>query len=75
MTLVLLKWNGQMLMKWLSEQFWICCSCIYVLISEMTDAEITANVARYSMSVVNETTHLRHSFIHAEIWVNAHQIM
>ncbi len=22
MMLVLLKWNGQMLMKWLSEQFW-----------------------------------------------------
>ncbi len=28
----LLKLNGQMLMRWLSEQFWRCCSCIYVLI-------------------------------------------
>ncbi len=32
MTLVLLKWNGKMLVKWLSGQFWRCCSCIYVLI-------------------------------------------
>ncbi len=39
-TLVLLKWNGKMLVKWLSEQFWRYCSCIYVLI-ETADAEIT----------------------------------
>ncbi len=32
MTLVLLQWNGKMLMKWLSEQFWSYCSYIYVLI-------------------------------------------
>ncbi len=32
MRIVLLKWNGEMLMQWLSEQFWGCCSCIYVLI-------------------------------------------
>ncbi len=39
MTLVLLKWNGKMLVKWLSDQFWRYCSCIYVLI-ETADAEI-----------------------------------
>ncbi len=36
MTLVLLKWNGEMLMKWLSEQFWRFCSCVYVLIAKFT---------------------------------------
>ncbi len=25
---VLLKWNGETLMKWLSEQFWGCCLCL-----------------------------------------------
>ncbi len=29
---LLLKWNGETLMKWLSEQFWRCCLCVYVLI-------------------------------------------
>ncbi len=43
MTLVLLKWNGKMLVKWLSDQFWRYCLCIYVLI-ETADAEITASV-------------------------------
>ncbi len=52
MTLVLLKWNGKMLVKWLSDQFWRYCSCIYVLI-ETADAEIIAsdflrlNIYRY----------------------------
>ncbi len=32
MTLVLLKSKGKMLTKWLSEQFWRCCSSIYVLL-------------------------------------------
>ncbi len=32
MRIVLLKWNSETLMKWLSEQFWRCCSCVYVLI-------------------------------------------
>ncbi len=27
--LVLLKSNGKMLMKWLSERFWRCCSCMF----------------------------------------------
>ncbi len=31
-TLVLLQLNGKLLMKWLSEQFWRCCSYIYDLI-------------------------------------------
>ncbi len=32
MTLVLLKLNGNMLVKWLPEHFWRYCSYIYVLI-------------------------------------------
>ncbi len=32
MRIVLLKWKGQTLMKWLSEKFWRCCLCVYVLI-------------------------------------------
>ncbi len=32
MALVLLKSKGKMLTKWLSEQFWRCCSSIYVLL-------------------------------------------
>ncbi len=32
MRIVLLNWNSEMLIKWLSEQFWRCCSCVYVLI-------------------------------------------
>ncbi len=35
-----MKWL-KMLVKWLSDQFWRYCSCIYVLI-EAADAEITA---------------------------------
>ncbi len=65
LTMVLLKWNGKMLVKWLSEQFWRCCLCIYVLI-ETADAEITASVTRTSVHVVNKTAHLCHSFIHTE---------
>ncbi len=61
LTMVLLKWNGKMLVNWLSEQFWRCCLCIYVLI-ETADAEITCT----SVYVVNKTAHLCHSFIHTE---------
>ncbi len=32
MRLILLNRIGKMLNKWLSEQFWQCFSCIYVLI-------------------------------------------
>ncbi len=50
--------KGQMLMKWLSEQFWGCCSCIYFLIY----AENTASIKRSScMCAVNETARLCHS--------------
>ncbi len=65
LTMVLLKWNGKMLVKWLSEQFWRCCLCIYVLI-ETADAENTASVTRASVYVVNKTARLCHSFIHTE---------
>ncbi len=42
MTLVLLKWNGKMLVKWLSEQF---CSYIYVLI-ETANERCVCNVSK-----------------------------
>ncbi len=63
MTLVLLKRNCKMYVKWLSEQFWRCCLCIYVLI-ETADNEITASVRHTSVYVVNKTR-LCHSFIHS----------
>ncbi len=44
------KWNGKMLVKWLSDQFWRYWSYIYVFI-ETPDAEITAS-----------DTHLLHSY-------------
>ncbi len=56
MTLVLLKLNGKMLVKWLSEQFWRYCLCIYVL-TEKADAEITRAVY-----VVKKTAHLLLSY-------------
>ncbi len=52
--LVLLKSNGKMLMKWLSEQFWGCCSCMSSF-SETADAEVTASVTRFSLCVVNNS--------------------
>ncbi len=39
MTLVLLKWNGKMLVKWLSEQFWE--SYMYVLIETADERHCT----------------------------------
>ncbi len=59
MTLVLLKLNGKMLVKWLSDQFWRYCSCIYVLI-ETADAEITTSVTR-AVCIV-KTMRLLHSY-------------
>ncbi len=60
MTLVLLKWNGKMLVKWLSEQFWRYCSCIYVLI-ETADAEVTASATRAVYVVKKKNARLLHS--------------
>ncbi len=59
MTLVLLKLNDKILVKWLSDQFWRYCSWIYVLI-ETADNEITVRTTR-SVYVVNETVRLLHS--------------
>ncbi len=49
--LYLLKSNGKMLMKWLSEQSWRCCSCMSSF-SETADAEITAGVMRASVCLL-----------------------
>ncbi len=57
MTLVLLKLNGKMLVKWLSDQFWRYCSCIYVLI-ETADAETQCAVY---ITSVNKTACLLQS--------------
>ncbi len=64
MTLVLLKWNGEMLVKWLSDQFWRYCSCIYVLI-ETEDAEVTVSATR-NVYAINKTAHLLHSYKEAQ---------
>ncbi len=50
LTLVLLKWNGKMLVKWLSEQSWSYCSYI-----------MSAMRTVYVM-LVNETARLLHSY-------------
>ncbi len=68
MTLVLLKLNGKMLVKWLSEQFWSYCSHIYVLI-ETADEQyslcslfiVYATRAVY-VTLVNKTARLLHSY-------------
>ncbi len=48
MTLVLLKLNGKMLVKWLSEQFWSYCSHIYILIETADErhARCLCNVSK-----------------------------
>ncbi len=48
MTLVLLKLNGNMLVKWLPEQFWRYCSYIYVLIETAKErhARCVCNVSK-----------------------------
>ncbi len=51
MMLVLLKWNGKMLMKWLSEQFWGCCSCV----CPHLDGRRWNHREHASVCVVNET--------------------
>ncbi len=61
MTIVLLKWNGQMLIKWLSSG-----DVVHVFMSsfsETADAENTASITRASvcMCAVNETARLCHS--------------
>ncbi len=61
MTIVLLKWNGQMLIKWLSSG-----DVVHVFMSsfsETADAENTVSITRASvcMCAVNETARLCHS--------------
>ncbi len=54
----LLKSNGKMLMKWLSEQFWRCCSCMSSF-GETAEAEVTASVTCFSLCVVNTSARYR----------------
>ncbi len=56
---LLLKLNDKTLMKWLSEQFWGCCSRVYVLIG-MSRALQNVYVC---VCVVKENTCLCHPFI------------
>ncbi len=47
--------NGQMLMKWLSEQFWgLFVRVIMSSFSETADAENTASSTRFSMYVCSK---------------------
>ncbi len=59
MTLVLLKWNGKMLVMWLSEQFWSYCSYIYVLIETADECHVRCAVY---VTFVNKTVRLLHSY-------------
>ncbi len=60
MTIVLLKRNGKMLMKWLRAVLETMVVFMHSYIEE-AEAENTASVKRFSMCVVNETAILRHS--------------
>ncbi len=64
MTIVLLKWNGQMLMKWLS---WSDSGdVVHVFMSsfsETADAENTASSTRFSMYVCSKWNRTSVSFI------------
>ncbi len=60
-------YSNETLIKWLSEQFWRCCLCVYVLIE----------TSRISVCVLKDNAHLCHPFIQRYdrvICVNAHQI-
>ncbi len=59
MMLVLLKLNGKMLEKWLSDQFCSYCSYIYVLIE-------TADERAVYVALVNKTLSLLHSYRDAQ---------
>ncbi len=67
MRIVLLKWNGQMLMKWLSEQLWRCCSCIYMVHLKKCEYH---EKGQYFLSLISESeTHILYRFItHSEIF-------
>ncbi len=78
--LVLLKWNGKMLVKWLSEQFWSYCSYGYVLI-ETADERHTRCVTLCNF--VNKTVRLLHpyrdvqnmqdSYLNRLLWLNIYK--
>ncbi len=73
MTIVLLKWNGQMLMKWLSEQFWDVVHVFMYSFSETADAENTASVVHFSPCVcVVKTARLCRSHIDTQNMQNSY---
>ncbi len=66
MMIVLLKWNGQMLIKWLSEQFWDVVHVFMSSFSETADAENTASSTRFSMYVCSKWNRTSVSFINRD---------
>ncbi len=55
MRIVLLKWNGQTIIKWLSEQFWRCFSCVCPH-WDVTRASVCVCVQLHSMSQHSSAT-------------------
>ncbi len=67
MTIVLLKWNGQMLMKWLSPSS--SGDVVHVFMSsfsETAEAENTASSTRFSMYVCSKWNRTSVSFINRD---------
>ncbi len=60
MRIALLKWNSETLMTWLSEQFWRCCSCVYV--------HIEMSHARFSVCVCAKGKRASHKLYYQRMW-------
>ncbi len=60
MRIVLLKWNGKMLVNWLSVSSGDVVHVFMSSFSEAADANITGSIMRASVWVVNKPTRLRH---------------
>ncbi len=66
MTIVLLKWNGQMLIKWISGSSGDVVHVFMSSFSETADAENTASSTRSSMYVCSKWNRTSVSFINRD---------
>ncbi len=74
MMLVLLKWNGEMLVKWLSEQFWRYCSYIYVLIETADErhACCLCNVGKQNRASAPFIQNMQDSYLNQLLQIQVH---
>ncbi len=66
MTIVLLKWNGQMLMKWLKSSSGDVVHVFMSSFSETADAENTTSSTRFSMYVCSKWNRMSVSLINKD---------